>query len=30
MELAKVLLANELQGTKTERGGRKAHALSGR
>ncbi len=30
VELAKVLLANELQGTKTERGGRKAHALSGR
>jgi hypothetical protein len=30
VDLAKALLANELQGTKTERGGRKAHALSGR
>jgi multimeric flavodoxin WrbA/nitrite reductase/ring-hydroxylating ferredoxin subunit len=29
VELAKVLLANELQGAKTERGGRKAHALGG-
>jgi multimeric flavodoxin WrbA/nitrite reductase/ring-hydroxylating ferredoxin subunit len=29
VELAKVLLANELQGSKTERGGRKAHALGG-
>jgi nitrite reductase/ring-hydroxylating ferredoxin subunit len=27
VDLAKVLLANELQSTKTERGGRKAHAL---
>jgi nitrite reductase/ring-hydroxylating ferredoxin subunit/multimeric flavodoxin WrbA len=30
VELAKVLLANELQGAKTERGGRKAHALHDR
>lgn len=30
VELAKVLLANELQSPKTERGGRKAHALGGR
>jgi multimeric flavodoxin WrbA/nitrite reductase/ring-hydroxylating ferredoxin subunit len=30
VELSKVLLANGLQGAKTERGGRKAHSLGGR